>query len=195
MSTEECKAPDTCVCPWWFIRSFDNPLRRLFQKPEEILSGQVRPGYHCLDLGCGYGYFTIPMARMVGTSGSVTAADLQPQMLAGVDRRAKKTGLASVIRLHKVESSGIPFDGMFDFALAFWMLHEVPDQKLMLGQICRSLRPGGRLLLVEPKGHVKEGAFNRTLELAESVGMKKVGTPVVAFSRTALLAGGVGSGR
>jgi ubiquinone/menaquinone biosynthesis C-methylase UbiE len=148
-----------------------------------------------LDLGCGYGYFTIPMARIVGTSGSVTAADLQRQMLAGVGRRAKKAGLTSVIRLHKVESSGIPFDGMFDFALAFWMLHEVPDQKLMLEQICRSLKPGGRLLLVEPKGHVKGPAFHRTLELAESAGMKKVKTPVVAFSRAALLAREFGSRR
>ena len=76
------------VCPWWLIRTLDNPLRRLFQNPEEILKDFVRTGDACLDVGCGIGYFTIPMAKLAGPSGNVTAVDLQPQMLAGVERRA-----------------------------------------------------------------------------------------------------------
>jgi ubiquinone/menaquinone biosynthesis C-methylase UbiE len=118
---------DTRVCPWWLIHTFDNPLRRLVQDPERILRGGVRPGDRCLDLGCGLGYFTVPMARIVGPAGTVTAADLQPEMLAGVRRRAEKAGLASRVRLHRVDASGVHFDGVFDFVLAFWMVHEVPD--------------------------------------------------------------------
>jgi ubiquinone/menaquinone biosynthesis C-methylase UbiE len=53
-----------------------------------------------VDIGCGIGYFTISMARLVGPAGSVTAVDLQPEMLAGVERRAEKVGVRERIRLH-----------------------------------------------------------------------------------------------
>ncbi len=162
---------DARVCPWWLVHTFDNPLRRFVQKPERILDGIIRPGAHCLDLGCGIGYFTIPMAHLVGPSGTVTAADLQPQMLAGVSRRAASTGLSARIRLRLVDASGIHFDGVFDSALAFWMVHEVPDEVVTLRQLQAALKPGGRFLLVEPKGHVSGAAFGRTVELARSVGL------------------------
>jgi SAM-dependent methyltransferase len=178
---------DARVCPWWLVHTFDNPIRRLVQRPEEILHGTVQPGEHCLDLGCGFGYFTIPLARIVGSSGTVTAADLQSEMLAGVKRRARKAGLVSRVRLCEVDDSGLHFEGAFDFVLAFWMLHEVPDQAVILGQICRALKPGGRFLLVEPKGHVKVAAFDRTIQIAQKAGLVKVREPRVAFSRAMLM--------
>lgn len=177
----------TRVCPWWFIRTFDNPLRRIVHRPDEILHDMIRPGDQCLDIGCGYGYFTIPMARLAGASGSVTAADLQRQMLAGVKRRAEKAGLLERIRLHLVESSPLPFKGEFDFALAFWMIHEAPDQENLLDQIHLSLKPGGRFLLVEPKGHVKEDAFAQTVGVARSAGFSETCRLTIAFSRAVLM--------
>ena len=178
---------DTRVCPWWLVHTFDNPLRRFAQKPERILGGIVRPGDHCLDFGCGFGYFTIPMARLVGPSGTVTAADLQPQMLAGVSRRAASAGLSARIRLHLVDASGIHFDGVFDSVLAFWMVHEVPDEVITLRQIRAALKPGGRFLLVEPKGHVSGAAFGRTVELARSAGLVRLGEARVSLSRAVLM--------
>ncbi len=175
------------VCPWWFIRSFDNPLRRFVQNPDTILRGIVRGGDRALDLGCGYGYFTIPMARLAGASGSVTAADVQPQMLAGVERRAKQEGLATRIRLHRVDEAGLDFAEAFDVVLAFWMLHEVPDQRATLEQIHGALKPGGRLLLVEPKGHVSRASFAGAVELARQAGLTAVCAPDVGLSRAVLM--------
>ena len=55
------------VCPWWVLPLFDNPLRTLLQRPERILENLVRPGQSAADIGCGMGYLTLPLARMVGS--------------------------------------------------------------------------------------------------------------------------------
>ena len=147
----------------------------------------VGSGGNCLDLGCGFGFFTIPMARLVGPSGNVTAADLQFEMLTGVKRRAERAGVMSQIRLHRVDSAGLHLNDAFDFVLAFWMMHEVPDPWVMMKEICCVLNPGGRFLLVEPKWHVKEAAFRRTVGIAEKAGLLKVREARIFFSRGVLM--------
>jgi len=175
------------VCPWWLIRTFDNPLRRLFHRPEHLLSGLVQPGDHCLDVGCGIGYFTIPLAAMVGDRGSVTAVDVQPRMLEGVARRAARRGLEARIRLRLATDAGPLVEQPVDFVLAFWMLHEVPDPAAFLAEVRACLKPGGRLMVVEPRIHVGEAAFEASVEAAGKVGFTPVGRPDVALSRAVVL--------
>lgn len=181
------------TCPWWFIRVFDNPLRAIVQKPESILRELVKPGDRCLDVGCGFGYFTIPMARLVGPSGAVTAVDVQPQMLAGVRRRAERAGVTSRVSLVHANGSGLGSDNAYDFALVFWMLHEVGDPEAMLKDVWRVVKPGGHFLLAEPKGHVREAAFRREAGTAEAAGFVPVRELCIFFSRALLMAkvGGV----
>lgn len=175
------------VCPWWLIYSFDNPLRRLFQPPERILQGLVAPGDRGLDMGCGMGYFTIPLARLVGESGHVTAVDLQTDMLAGVARRARRSGVAGRIALYLPADPAWSAAGQYDFALAFWMVHEVPDQDDLFRTLRRVLKSGARLLVVEPHLHVRGREFDRSLERACAAGFTEAGRPRVAFSRSVLL--------
>ncbi len=100
-----------CVCPWWLCATFDNPLRRLIHNPERILCELVRSGDTALDLGCGMGVFSIPLARLVGPSGKVICVDLQEQMLAGVRRRAERAGVAQRIpSCTRPEPTGIGLD-------------------------------------------------------------------------------------
>jgi len=176
------------VCPWWLAWTFDNPLRRAVQDPERILRPLIHPGDTCLDLGCGMGYFTVPLARLVGPTGSVTAVELQPRMLAGVERRARRAGMLTRIRLLTGDAASIALDTPFDFALAFWMLHEVPDPRALLALLATTLRPGARFLLVEPRGHVRRAAFDHTVRIAETLGFVGLGAHRVAFSHTILLA-------
>lgn len=187
MNTTPPAPRPTHVCPWWLIHTFDNPLRRLVQSPERILAGLVRPGDDCVDVGCGIGYFTIPMARLAGPTGSVTAVDLQPEMLAGVEKRARQAGLLDRIRLHQADASGLHLATTFDFGLAFWMAHEVPDRLSLFSQIRLVLKPGGRLLLVEPLGHVGREAFANTVAIAEQAGLVEAGRPRVSLSRAVVL--------
>jgi ubiquinone/menaquinone biosynthesis C-methylase UbiE len=163
------------------------PLRRLVSDPKRILRGLIDEGDHALDLGCGPGFFTLPMAEMVGASGRVTAVDLQAEMLAIVERRAAGRGLAERIRLQRCAADTIGEIDPADFALAYYMVHEVPDVEHFMGEVAGALKPGGRLLLVEPKGHVTPAAFERTLALAAAVGLGATARPRVAFSRGALL--------
>ena len=179
--------PRDSVCPWWLVRTFDNPLRRLVQKPERILQEFVKPGNSCLDIGCGYGYFTIPLARLVGPSGFVTAVDLQREMLEGARRRAEKAHLVSRIYFHQADSTGLHIAGAFDFALAFWVLHEVANKEAMLAEICGALKVGGYFLLSEPRVHVAAPSFRRTVEQAEVCGFSRVSELRIFFSRSLVM--------
>jgi ubiquinone/menaquinone biosynthesis C-methylase UbiE len=174
------------VCPFWLIRTFDNALRRGVHPPGELLSGLAAPGDHGADLGCGIGYFTIPLARIVGPTGSVTAVDLQAPMLEGVGRRARKAGLEERVRLLRSEGPLPAFDRHLDFALCFWMLHEVPGPEAFLRGIHDALRPGGRLLVVEPRIHVGRRAFDAAADRVVEAGFVLAAEPRVALSRALL---------
>lgn len=176
------------VCPWWLLPTFDNPLRRLIQNPYRILGQFVRPGNTTVDLGCGMGYFSIPLARLAGPTGKVICIDVQQQMLDGLRRRAEKAGVLSNITLHRCEPARLGIPEPADFVLAFWMLHEVPDQRAFLTEVQAHLKPTGRFLLVEPIGHVGGQAFRRSIETAELVGLVIVDKPAVVASRSALFA-------
>jgi SAM-dependent methyltransferase len=77
------------TCPWWFGYFLLSPIRRFVQKPTRILRPFVRTGMLVVEPGCGMGFFTLDLVRMVGPQRRVVAADLQEKMLAGLRRRAQ----------------------------------------------------------------------------------------------------------
>ena len=175
------------VCPAEHAGWLSTPLRRLVTAPKRLLRGLVGPGDTAVDLGCGPGFFTLPLAEMVGSGGSVIAVDLQKAMLDKVKSRAEHKSLEARIRLHQCTADSLDLDGeCADFALAFWMVHEVPDAPRFFHDVHHVLRVGARLLLVEPKGHVNGDDFERTVSLAVAAGQRRLTRPRVAFSRAAL---------
>jgi ubiquinone/menaquinone biosynthesis C-methylase UbiE len=179
--------PTGRVCPAAHGRWLGTPLRRLFQNPDKILRGLISEGQTVVDLGCGPGFFTIPMARLVGNDGCVIAVDLQEAMLEQLRVRAERAGVASRIRLHECESDRIGVAEQVDFVLAFYVLHETPEYQDYLRQVRDMLKPGGGCLLVEPKFHVSASRYRQTLEAAVSAGMKPVSEPKILLSRVTLL--------
>lgn len=181
------------VCPWWFGYFLANPLRRFVHDPRKILAPHVRPGMTVLDIGPGMATFTLDLARFAGPDGRVVAADVQPRMLARIEKRAAKAGLLHRIETRLVDSGGAwakDLAGTVDFALAFYMVHEVPDARAFFALVRSTLAPNGRLLVVEPKLHVSACAYADSVEAARQAGFEIVDYPKVGRSRAVLLARG-----
>jgi ubiquinone/menaquinone biosynthesis C-methylase UbiE len=176
------------TCPWWLCFTFDNLLRRLFQNPEQILRPYVAEGITVLDIGPGMGYFSIPLARMVGPRGRVIAVDIQPEMLSALQKRAKRAAVDRRIAIHLCKADSLGLDVKADFALAFWMLHEVPNPFGFFKEMRSVLRASGKLLVSEPAIHVTQKMYAKTIEIAISTGFKVIAEPKIFLSRSALLA-------
>ena len=170
------------VCPVWMAHTFDNPLRNLIHKPKKMFKEFVREGMTVMDIGCGFGCFSIGLAKMVGKEGKVYSVDLQKGMLDILMKRAKKAGVADIIETHQCESHKIGLDARLDFVLAFWMIHETPDAHDFLKQIFALLKPGGILYIAEPKKHVPSKEINELTASAEKIGYRVIGRPKVSMS-------------
>jgi ubiquinone/menaquinone biosynthesis C-methylase UbiE len=179
------------VCPWWLGYLLASPIRTLAQDPEKILRPYAKEGDRTLDVGSAMGFFSLPMARLVGEQGRVVCVDLQEKMINGLRRRALRGGLMHRMELRVCTPASLHIDdlaGTIDFALAFAVLHEVPDTERVFSEIHAALKTGGHLLLSEPSGHVSERAFAKTLSVAQSLGFRVAGTPAIRRSHSKLLA-------
>ncbi len=179
------------VCPWWIGYLLASPIRRwLSGNPEAMLAPYVRPGMTVLEPGPGMGFFTVPLARMVGPSGRVVAVDIQPRMLAELSRRARKAGLIDRIEPRLAHSERMGLDdlrGAVDFALAFAVVHEMPSPAVFFGEAAAALRPGGQLLFSEPAGHVSPEAFSMEVKSAQVVGLVEISRPLLRRCHAVLL--------
>ncbi|MBW1781702.1 MAG: methyltransferase domain-containing protein [Deltaproteobacteria bacterium] len=175
------------VCPPFVGYFLLNPLRKLVENPDRIFRPFVREGMVVLEPGCGMGFFTLHLARMVGPDGRVVAVELQDKMLDVLGRRAQRAGLLDRIELRRIGTDGYGLDdlsGQVDFTAAIHVVHEVPDQALFFTEIWKALRPGGRLLVVEPKGHVSKEQFEETVAMAEKAGFRQDASPKKAGGRS-----------
>ncbi len=175
------------ICSWrcaWFL---DNWVRRSLHNPDKIVGQYIEKGQTVLDLGSGPGMFSLAMARMVGEGGKVISVDIQEEMLQILRQKSEDAGLQSRIHLHRSRPDGIGIKEKVDFALAFYMVHEVPDKEKFLSEVASLIKPGGRFLIVEPKFHVSGPSFKETVEVAIVSGLELISWPKVFFSRAALL--------
>lgn len=175
------------VCPVERAGMLDHPLRRLYENPARILRPYVSEGMSVLDFGCGPGFFTLELARRVGTAGHVTAVDLQPGMLEKARQKLALAGLGGRVTFRAIRADAIGAGEAFDFALVFHVLHEVPDPARFLGELRSLLKPGRRALVAEPGFHVTRGEFAAALETARRIGFAAAPGPRILFSRSALL--------
>ena len=177
-------------CPWYIGYFLITPLRKLRQNPVRILAPHIRPGFTVFEPGPGMGFFTLELARLVGPSGKVHAVDVEPRMLAALERRAKAVGLADRIdvRVAGTDSFGIgDLAGTVDFVLAFAVVHELPSAESFFAEAAAAMKPGATMLFAEPSGHVTATDFERSCSSAASVGLAVTAHPTIWSSHAVVL--------
>ncbi len=175
------------VCPVTIAGCLDNRIRRWFQDPRKILGPYIKEGMAVLDVGCGPGFFSVELAKMVGKSGRVIASDLQQGMLQKLRKKIQGTALEERIILHQCEKSKIGYSENVDFVLAFYMLHEIPDQEGFFNEINSILKPNGQVFIVEPPFHVSRNGFEETIRKARDAGFKSVERPKIFLNKAVIL--------
>jgi len=175
------------ICPASKAGLLDNKLRKWLQNPRKILRPYVKEGMTVLDLGCGPGFFSLELARLVGSSGQVIASDLQEAMLKKVESKIEKTELKKIIKIHKCEEGRIALTRKVDFILAFYMVHEVPYKIEFFNELKSLLSPQGVLFIVEPAFHVSRKIFARMIKKAKIVGFQEIKKPKIFLSRSVIL--------
>lgn len=175
------------VCPVERAGSLDNHIRRWLHNPVKILGPYIKERMKVLDLGCGPGFFSLDIAQMVGKFGKVIACDLQEGMLQKIRAKIHGTELEERITLHQCQETRIGVSGNFDFALAFYMVHEIPNQRNFFREINTLLKSQGQVLVVEPPFHISKNAFEETIRTAIDSGFVVVERPRVLFSKAVIL--------
>jgi len=178
------------TCPWWFGYFLLNPFRRLVQGPARVLGPFVSPGMLIVEPGCGMGFFTLDLARMVGPAGRVVAIDLQEKMLAGLRQRAARAGVEGAIDIRLTQPGRLGIDdlaGQVDLVLAFYVVHEIRAPAAFFAEIAAALKPDGQVLVVEPPLHVSRAAFEASLAVAGREGLHVASRPRIGPNKVALL--------
>lgn len=175
------------VCPHQISFMLDNWFRRLVQHPKKIAGDYVQKGATVIDVGCGPGYFSIDLAKMVGEDGRVFAVDIQESMLTKVKKKAAKHSVVQRMVFHRCRSNRIGLDQKADFILAYYLIHETPDPRACFSEMKAMLKTEGRLLVVEPKMHVNQVQFENTVQDALSAGLRVIDFPKGKGGRSVLL--------
>jgi ubiquinone/menaquinone biosynthesis C-methylase UbiE len=127
-----------------------SPDRAAWLRPDLILDAlSLRPGLRLLDFGAGPGYFSLPIARRINSSGGVVAADVEPLLLELLRQRAAEAGVEGIVPI-VCDHHALPFhDGVFDRVLMSLVLHEVDEPERLLDEAFRVVATGGQAVLVE----------------------------------------------
>ncbi len=134
--------------PW-----LNRPERIQEENPSEMLEQlAVKPGMTVCDMGCGDGYYTVELAKRVGAEGRVLAVDIQPEMLQELSRRCERDELRNVEMVLGVPHNPKLPEGEVDLILMVDVYHEFSHPVEMLAAMRRSLKPSGRIALVEYRG-------------------------------------------
>jgi ubiquinone/menaquinone biosynthesis C-methylase UbiE len=179
------------IFPAAYAGGLDNSIRKWVQNPQKILRPFIKEGMTVLDVGCGPGFFSVEIAKMLNGTGKVISADVQDGMLNKIKNKIKDTDLEQKIVLHKSEYENIGVEEKVDFVLAFWMIHEVRNQKRFFEELFSILKPNGVIFIIEPKFHVPKTTFKTMINLIKECGFTIVEGRDVAcrvfFSRTVIL--------
>ncbi|MCX5782562.1 MAG: methyltransferase domain-containing protein [Elusimicrobia bacterium] len=172
-------------CPWWLIVLLENPLVQRVMGSKMIIERMgLMPGMKVLDVGCGPGRISIPMAKYIGPQGEVVSFDIQEKMLEILKKRIKENAITNIrvvqggagasppVLISEKSRGGEGFKNYFDRAILVTVLGEIPDRKKALEEIYLALKPGGVLSVTEALTDPDYLSKKTIIKLAEEAGFK-----------------------
>ena len=132
-----------------YIKALEDPARDAYQRPHEVVTAlDVKAGEIIADIGSGSGYFTLRLARHVGTGGRVYGVDVSPDMIRHLNGRIRDAGLLNVSTI--LASSDDPLVPQpVDRFLFVNVWHHVEDQPAYLAHLKRWLKPEGQVVMID----------------------------------------------
>jgi cyclopropane fatty-acyl-phospholipid synthase-like methyltransferase len=144
-------------------KQFDDPARDAWQMPDKVIAAlHLKLGQTVADIGAGTGYFSVRLARSEAAP-KVYAVDIEPGMVSYVRDRAAKEGLKNIIAVQATEdSANLPEP--VDAILIVDTYHHIGNREVYFRKLAKSLKPGGRLAIIDfkpdsPEGPPKEFRF------------------------------------
>ena len=131
------------------ICALESEDRKTWQNREEIIGLlELKPSYVVADLGCGSGYFSIPLSRKVK---KVYGIDVQKEMLEFLEHKIQEQKIVNIESLLSKENR-IPLKNeSVNLLLSVNTLHEFRDKENMIAEIRRVLRPRGQAVIIDFK--------------------------------------------
>ncbi len=162
-------------CPTWlgWLVELNNPIAENYSTGAIVQRLDLQPGMQVLDVGCGPGRLTIPIAQQIGPQGQVTAIDIQPGMLRRAQEKAQAVDLKNIRFLQVGAGNGQLGSNQYDRALLVRVLGEIPNREAALKEICDALKPGGILSVTEIVLDPHYQSHSTILGLAGAVGLRE----------------------
>ena len=157
LSAQQERSPDAQrprqIAPamsWVYADWLTRPEREREEQPDRLVNAlDIEPGATVVDLGAGVGYFTWRLARRVGSAGKVIAVDIQQEMLDMLAVNLRERGIENVeMVLATPRDPSLP-ESAVDLVVLVDVYHELAHPAITLAHIRRSLKPAGRLVVVE----------------------------------------------
>jgi ubiquinone/menaquinone biosynthesis C-methylase UbiE len=167
------------AAPW-----LDRPERDQEERPDLVMTALgLKGGETVADLGCGTGYFSWRLAKMVGRQGTVYGVEIQPEMLDLLATKMKERGLTNVVGvLGTTTDPKLPKP--VDLVLMVDVYHEFDHPWEMMDAICRQLKPGGRVAFVEYRGEDPEVPIKPLHKMTEAQVKKEMTAQPLEYVET-----------
>jgi ubiquinone/menaquinone biosynthesis C-methylase UbiE len=135
---------------------FDDPERDAWQKPHAVIQAlALKPDAAVADIGAGTGYFAARLANML-PKGTVYAVDVEPEMVKYLGERAKREGLKNLKPvLASADDARLPVK--VELVLLVDVYHHIENRERYFSKLAASLKPGGRLAVIDFRLDSPEG--------------------------------------
>ncbi len=163
----------------------ERPEREAEEHTEELLKElKIKHGDTVADIGAGTGYFTRRLARLVGPKGKVLAVDIQPEMLELLTNKLAGLGITNVAPVLGSVTNPNLAGASIDLALMVDVYHEFDFPFEMMEAISHSLKPGGRVVLVEFRGEDPEVPIKPLHKMTEAQVRKEMTAQPLVWMET-----------